>query len=97
GLQAVGNGVSLFPCRKITGVRRTAPAPPKPMTGTPSEASTITGKPGGNDVPTWGPAEATPASAASASVIVTTCTNRNVQPGEVIHRLRGDCVVPALQ
>ena len=50
-LQSVGNGVSLLPCRKITGVLWTGPEAPKPRTGVPSDVSTIVGKPAGNDVP----------------------------------------------
>src|SRR4030095_5069392 len=56
GLHAVGNGVSLLPWRKMTGVRWTGPAAPKPMTGTPSETSMMTGKSGGSAVPTVPPA-----------------------------------------
>jgi hypothetical protein len=54
GLHAVGNGVSLFPWRKMTGGRRTRPDPPKPMTGSPVEASRISGKSSGNVVPMTG-------------------------------------------
>src|SRR6266850_6108416 len=62
GLQAVGNGVSLFPWRKITGTRSTrASLPPKPITGTPSDASMIRGKSAGKVVPT------TPLGCASAA------------------------------
>src|SRR5436309_8227796 len=56
GLHAVGNGVSLLPWRKMTGVRWTGPAAPKPITGTPSETSMMTGKSGGSAVPTVPPA-----------------------------------------
>jgi hypothetical protein len=71
-LQSVGNGVSLLPWRKITGVRRTGPAAPKPITGVPSEASTIVGKPAGNDVPTWSAARA----AIGATSVATSTTAR---------------------
>jgi hypothetical protein len=57
-LHAVGNGVSLLPCSRITGVRSTGPAPPNPITGTPRDASTIVGKPGGKVVPAAAKAEA---------------------------------------
>jgi hypothetical protein len=40
------------PLGKITGVRVTGPAAPKPITGEPRDASVGTAKPGGNDVPT---------------------------------------------
>src|SRR5215472_10363513 len=56
GLHAVGNGVSLLPWRKMTGVRWTGPAAPKPITGTPSEMSMMTGKSAGSAVPTVPPA-----------------------------------------
>src|SRR5947208_2209175 len=42
----------------MTGVRCTAPAAPNPSTGTPSEASVGTAKPGGNEVPIVPPARA---------------------------------------
>jgi hypothetical protein len=64
-LQTVGNGVSLFPWRKITGVCWSGPAAPKPITGVPSEPSGITGKPAGNDVPTDADAFAPAASAST--------------------------------
>src|SRR6267142_4315684 len=52
GLQVVGNGVSLLPWRKITGTRSTRPwLRPNPITGTPSDASTMRGKSAGNVVP----------------------------------------------
>ena len=44
--------MSLLPWSRITGVRCTGPAAPKPSTGTPSDASWITGNPAGNVVPT---------------------------------------------
>src|SRR5215470_3479092 len=56
GLHAVGNGVSLLPWMKMTCVRWTGPAAPKPMTGTPSDMSMMTGKSGGSAVPTVPPA-----------------------------------------
>src|SRR5215467_7093660 len=58
GLHAVGNGVSLLPWRKMTGVRSTGPPAPNPMTGTSRDASRITGKSAGSEVPTAPPAPA---------------------------------------
>ena len=53
GLQLVGNGVSLLPCKKITGTCSTRPwLPPNPITGTRREASMICGKSAGKVVPT---------------------------------------------
>ena len=43
----------MLPWRKITGVRVTGPAAPKPITGTPSEWSAITGKPAGERRADW--------------------------------------------
>jgi hypothetical protein len=64
-LQTVGNGVSLLPCRKITGVWWIGPAAPKPMTGVPRDASVMTGKPVGNVVPTAADAAGPSVSAAT--------------------------------
>src|SRR5882672_1948462 len=50
----------------MTGVCLTRPAAPKPMTGTPSEASRITGKSAGNVVPTGSPA---PVTAGARSIV----------------------------
>src|SRR6185503_20613555 len=71
GLHAVGNGVSLLPWMKITGVRCTGPAAPKPISGLPSDASSIAGKVAGSVVPTvpaaWASVQASVAAAARAA------------------------------
>jgi len=72
-LQAVGNGVSLLPWRKITGVRSTSPAAPNPSTGVPRDASEIVGNPAGNDVPTV-PEAFAPATTVSAMTSDATTT-----------------------
>src|ERR1700726_634867 len=52
GLQAVANGVSLLPWRKITGTCSTRPlSEPKPITGLPRKKFWITRKWSGNVVP----------------------------------------------
>src|SRR5215813_9706702 len=50
----------------MTGVRSTRPPAPNPMTGTPRDASMMTGKSAGNEVPTVPPAPAPVARAKTA-------------------------------
>src|SRR5687768_15686785 len=81
-LQVVGYGESLLPWRNITGVRVTGPAPPKPSTGTPSDASTITGNPAGKDRPTSVGVLDCPRAAGAARAAISTATapaDRSVQ------------------
>src|SRR5437763_9272846 len=66
GLHAVGNGVSLLPCRRMTGVCVIGPAAPKPITGAARDVSSITGKPDGKLLPTT-PAACAPATAKNAA------------------------------
>src|SRR5882724_2783819 len=87
GLQAVGNGVSLLPWRKITGTRSTRPSlPPKPITGFPSDASMIVGKSVGNFVPTTplgcasAPRPAPPIEQSAARVKVAALSAERVKP-----------------
>src|SRR4029450_9736205 len=76
GLHAVGNGVSLLPWRKMIGVRWTGPAAPKPMTGTPSETSMMTGKSGGSAVPTGPPGTRARVSPAATAAVATRARDR---------------------
>src|SRR5512143_4709 len=90
GLHAVGNGVSLLPWMKITGVRVSGPAAPKPISGLCNEVSSIAGKPSGSVLPTVPPAAASAQASAAAKpaanerierVVIVIASPRVMAPG----------------
>src|SRR5206468_11933364 len=73
----------------MTGVRCTGPAAPKPSTGVPREASVITGKPAGSDVPTVADALAATENAAAnrarTNIRFTVASKLRVGSGQLLY------------